>query len=364
MKRLKIFQITIVVLFIIFIFFFLRPVNYVKEYEVDEIKINESYNKEDNYYYFNLTYNDITLDYLFESSYKQKRTFIEEVKIVEDEENFCLIPRGNTIEFIPLCYDDEKIIYYQNINDKLKEQIPEEYLESKEELNESYQDIKIYNRDYTYLLWNYNGFYYINENTEKEIPLFAKEIYNISLVAYTKDYLIIADYDKEYTFNKFYRISLKNGNVKEYEVNRKIYFDSYYPGYEKNKLYIVDNKEEVMYEFNAQNGKLDKINAKMLNNEEWEKVGIKTLVNQDKKFTYPSNYEYRLKDSTLYLNYKDKDITMFIDNNITDIIRIKDNLVFYLKTDTVYVFDPTKGISKLLNNFEWNFNYKNMIYID
>ena len=193
MKKLKIFQLTIIVLFIIFIFFFFRPVNYSKEYNVNDVKIVESYNKEKDYYYFTLTHNDVTLDYLYESNYKHERSFIEKIDILEDGENFCIIPSGKTIEFIPLCYDNGEIIYYQQVNSNLKEKIPEKYLETRTELNDTYEDIHIYNRDYTYLLWNYNGFYYINEDNEKEINLFNQELYNITLVAYTSDYLLIAD---------------------------------------------------------------------------------------------------------------------------------------------------------------------------
>ena len=119
-----------------------------------------------------------------------------------------------------------------------------------------------------------------------------------------------------------------------------------------------------MYELNARNGDLEKIKPKMLNNDEWENVGIKTLINQNKKFTYPSNYVYELNDGILTMNYKNKDIKTLIDQDVTSIIRIKDNLVFYLKTDTVYVFNREEGNSRLLYNFEWNFNYENMIYIN
>lgn len=364
MKKLKIFQITIAALFVIFLFFIFKSVNYTKEYTVNEVEIIESYDKDNDHYYFTFTYNDITIDYLYESSYKQKRNFIEKIDIIEDEDNFCLIPTGDTLEFIPLCYQDGKITYYQNVSKNLYEQIPEEYQTTKKELSENYEDINIYNKDYTYLLWNYNGFYFINDKDTKKIDLFDKEIYNANLITYTKDYLIIADYDEEYTFNKFYRISLKNGAVKEYKLDRDVYFDSYFPGYNKNKLYIVDNKEEVMYEWNAKNGDLDKINAKMFYNGKWENVGIKTLINQNKKFIYQSNFEYNLEDGILTMTYKGKEITTRIDEEVTSLVRIKDNLVFYLKTDTLYVFSPLTGSTRLLNYFEWNFNFENMIYVD
>lgn len=364
MKKLKIFQITIVVLFIIFIFFFLRATDYTKEYQVNDINIKESYDKKKESYYFTFEYNDIILDYLYESNYKQKRNFINDIEIIEEDDNFCLIPKGDTLEFIPLCYNNKENTYYKNVSDNLKEQIPEEYLKTEKELKETYEDIKIYNKDYTYLLWDYDGFYYINEKENKKIDLFNKEIYNVNLITYTKDYLIIPDYDTDYTFDKFYRISLKDGDVKDYKLKEKIYFDSYYPGYEKNKLYIVDNKEELMYELNVKNGKIEKIKPQILNNNKWEEVGIKTLVNQDKEFKYKTNYNYVLKENDLYLNYNEHDIKTRIDSDVTSIVRIKNNLIFYLKKDTLYVFDPLTGSKKLLNYFEWNFNYKNMIYVD
>ena len=364
MKKLKIFQLTIITLFVIFIFFFFRAVDYTKEYTVNGVKIKESYEKDHDYYYFTLTYEDTTLDYLYESKYKHNRTFIKDIKIIEDRDNFCLVPTGDTIEFIPLCMENNKVTYYKKVSEQLKSKLPEEYLKEETESKDSYKDINIYNRDYTYLLWNYNGFYYINEEEEKEMKLFDSEIYNANLITYTKDYLIIADYDQEYTFNKFYRISFKNGDLKEYDLDRDIYFDSYFPGYEKNKLYFVDNKEEEMYELNVKNGELEKISAKMYDDGDWEKVGIKSLINQNKKFTYKTNYNYSLEEGFLSLTYQDKEINTLIDNDVTSIIRIKNDLIFYLKTDTLYVFDPLKGSTKLLDYFEWNFKSDNMIYVD
>ena len=43
---------------------------------------------------------------------------------------------------------------------------------------------------------------------------------------------------------------------------------------------------------------------------------------------------------------------------------IKDEYIFYLKKDTLYVFNPLEGTKRLLDYFEWNFNYENMIYVN
>ncbi len=364
MKRLKIFQLTIIGLFIIFIIFFLNSTNYTKEYKVDDILVKETYNKEDKYYYFTFNYKNTAIDYLYETSYKTYREFVKEIKIIKNDEDFCLIPDGKKIEFIPLCYENDKIIYYKNVSSALKEQLPSNYLKEETNLNDTYKEINIYNRDYTYLLWNYNGFYYINSENEKEIKLFNNEKYNINLVSYTKDYLIIANYDDEYKFDKIYRLSFKDGSKKEIELDYEIYFDSYFPGYDENKLYIVDGKEELMYELNTKNGNISKTKAKILKENKWEEISIKTLLKNEEKFTYKTNYIYSLKDKTLLLTYKNEEISTAIDKDVTSIIRIKNNKVFYLKKDTLYVFEPLKGSTKLLSYFEWNFNFENMIYIN
>ena len=119
-----------------------------------------------------------------------------------------------------------------------------------------------------------------------------------------------------------------------------------------------------MYEFNAKNGNLEKIKSKILTKGKWEKASIKTLINKKKEFTYNSNFNYTLDNTDLYLSYQDKKIKTAIATNVKNIVKIKDEDIFYLKDDSLYHFNPTQGESLLLKYFEWNFNYENMIYIN
>lgn len=362
-NRLRTFQIILVLAFLLFLFILLMPKNYKKEYQKDNIAITETYNKKEDAYYFTFKINDIILDYLVESKYKQNRNLITNVTIIKDEENFCLIPTSEKFDTIPLCYEDEQIVHYSQVNSKLKDQLTK-YIKPENKKIENYQDIEIYSKDYTYLLWNYDGFYFIDKDNKKKINIFDKELYNISLVGYTNDYLVIADYDSNYTFNNFYTIQFKKGTLKKQDLDFNLYFDSYFIGYEKNKIYLVDNKESVMYEFNAKNGTIDKIKSKVLNKDKWETTNIKTLINQKKEFQYISNYEYKLDNGTLYLNYTNKEIKKQIATSVTSIIRINDKDITYLKKDTLYHFNEITGEEKLLTYFEWNFNSKNMIFIN
>lgn len=362
MKKLKIFQIGLVLIFLLFIIFLFSAKNYTKEYKVGEINVSESYDKENKAYYFTFNYNNITLDYLVESSYKQHRKLIEDIEIIKDDNNFCIIPKGSKFTSEPLCYQNEIITHYTNTNKTLKEKL--KITDQKDKKITTFNDIEVYNNEHTYLLWNYNGFYYLNKTENKKINILDKEIYTINLIGYTEDYLIIADYDSNYTFNNIYTLEFKNGNLKKHNLDRNIYFDSYFIGYEKNKLYIVDNKESLMYEFNAKNGKIEKISSKYLKYGKWENINIKKLVNKKQEFIYNSNYVYEYNENNIYLKYKDKDIKTFITNDVKRVVRIKDKDIYYLKNDSLYHFNPDKGETLLLTYFEWNFNYENMIFIN
>jgi len=356
----------LVISFILFLFFLTSAKNYHKEYAINDIKINESFDKKTKAYSFSFNYKDITLDYLVSSKYKQARKLIKDVKVIENENDFCLVPSSDTLKTMPICYQDGKQVFYSLVKDEIKKDLGEEYQTKEFTKKATYEEIDIYNTDYSYLVWNYqDSFNYINGSTSKKINLFNKESYKISLVGYTTDYLIIADYDSNYTFNKIYTIEFNNGNKKEYKLDRNIYFDSYFVGFEDNKAFIVDNKESIMYEINAKNGKIEKIKSKVLVDGKWENKDIKSLVNKNYSFTYNTPFKYTMEDNNLYLSYKGKDNKILITENITSIIRTKNNKVFYLKDkDTLYAFDPVNGEEKLAYYYGWYFYSDGLIYIN
>ncbi len=361
--KLKIFQISLALLFLLFLIFLLSAKNYHKTYTINDIKITEEYNKKTKSYYFTFNYKDYLLDELFTSSYKQNRQFITNIEVIEDEDNnFCLVPTGDSFNFYPVCEKNNDIVSFTLAPKEIKSKLnPELYPNNK--LITTYNDIEIYNNDYYYYIWNYNGFYFLNNKENTKIKIFEKELYTINLIGYTKNYLVIADHDANYTFNNFYTLELKNGKLKKYELDRDIYFDSYYPGFIKNKLYIVDNKELTMYEFNAKNGKLEKISSKIYENGKWHKKNIKNIIANKTMFKETSNFTYTLKDNNLYLNYSKKPLTK-IATKVKSIVKTQNEDIFYLKDDKLYHFNPTKGEELLLSYFEWNFNYNNMIYLE
>ena len=358
--KLLILQLLILSLFILFGIIIFSPKNYKKEYNINNVLIKEEYDKKNKTYYFNLEYNKIKLDTLYISKYKLNRKLIKKIDIINDEDNFCLKIEGD-LNFKPVCYQDNRQVYYTSVNDTLKNKL--KIKSNNNKLLNTYQDINIYRDDYIYLIWNYDGFYYLNKDKKEKIDLFDKELYNVDLINYTKDYLVIADYDDNYNFDSFYTINYKNGKVKKHSLKNTIYFDSYFPGYDKNDLYIVDTKEICMYKFNSKNGKLEKINSKLYIDNKWVDKNIKSLISTKEKFSYLTSYNYSLDNNNLYLSYLNKDNKTLISDNVKYIVKIDNEDIYYLKNDELYHFNIDTGEELLLSYFEWNFNYNKVIYL-
>ena len=99
-----------------------------------------------------------------------------------------------------------------------------------------------------------------------------------------------------------------------------------------------------------------------LNNNKLEKEKVDNLVKNQKVFNNEINNNYVVEDNYLYKvlnNYKIK----VSNHQITSIIRIIDNDVYYLVGDTLYRYTNNNGEEKLLKHKEWKYNYKNQIFI-
>ena len=128
---------------------------------------------------------------------------------------------------------------------------------------------------------------------------------------------------------------------------------------------VHKNKNE--FKLNLKKKKIKMLNEKdnyglFLNNNKLEKEKVDNLVKNQKVFNNEINNNYVVEDNYLYKvlnNYKIK----VSNQQITSIIRIIDNDVYYLVGDTLYRYTNNNGEEKLLKHKEWKYNYKNQIFI-
>ncbi len=95
------------------------------------------------------------------------------------------------------------------------------------------------------------------------------------------------------------------------------------------------------------------------------KVSLTKLINKEQTFTYKENYKYQLINNQLYLSYLDSSNKIKVSNQKIDtIISTYEENVYYLIDDTLYKYNLKYGEVKLIQYSDWEFNYKNLIFIN
>jgi hypothetical protein len=362
-KKFKYLLLIIPLIIILYIWFI--PKNYLVNYNKNDIEVTESYNKTENTYSFLFNYDNKEYYLKLENQYIRKRKLIDNIEIKKDDNTICIIPSSKKLVLYPLCYQDDSLISYQLITNK--DLLDSKYYKEITSINDNYNNISInYLNNKKYYIWNYKGFYVIDGKNNQELKLFNTDTYNINLSTSISNNIIIADYESKYNFNKFYLINTQNNKIKEISTNKDISFDSYILGTYKNKLYIFDKTNKIEYEINSKklsiNNIVSKNKGRILNNNEWEDISVNKLANNEYKFSTNNLYDYEIIDNKLYL-VEDNFKTLVSNQNVKDIILIDKDTVYYLIDDKLYYYNHNDGEVLIMEYFEWNFNYKNMIYI-
>ncbi len=361
MKKLYLLITFILLTFIVFLIVVYQKRSYKIEYTIADFKITENYLKKDGYL-FNINYKDNNYPLFIKNNYSKSRKFIKEIKSYELDKEVCLNISVFDKNYY-VCRDNNEIktIYAMSKNFLEKYSINIE----PDNLIKKYQNINIYNNDYTYLIWNYKGFYQIDK-TEKSLISFKKDNYQNELAYQTEKYLIFPNYDSEYYFNKIYVYDIENEKLKEVISEFDISYDSYYLGVVKNSLYLIDKKGKIEYEINLKKNTIKIVSdgnyAKIYNGSKWEEVSITKAINNNVVFPTNNEYIYYLDDNHLYLKIKDYNI-LITNEKVKKIIHINNNVVYYLVADKLYRYEYLKDNKLLLKYPEWNFNYNNHIFI-
>lgn len=345
--------------FILFLFLILKPYNYQKEYNINNYKIIETYDKKKKYYTFIIEDKETIYPYKINSKYYSKRELIKEIKVYNTDNETCILPVSKNLNFSPLCSKDKKVYSY---NLSKMDNGDFKYNELKN-VNKEYKNITIHYLDNaTYLLYNYRGFSLINEKENKDINLFEKDIYNLELFYEYKEYLIIPNYNKEYYFDELYIINTSNGKLEKITSKFDISFNSVFLGDYKNKIYLLDKQEEKEYVINLKKKKIEETDFQIIENNKLIKKSFKEIKNNLNFNDNKKDINYEIIDNNLFKIINGHQIKIS-DKNISKIIKSNDENIYYLVKENLYMYNDNIGEVLLMSNFEWNFNYNNMIFI-
>lgn len=162
-------------------------------------------------------------------------------------------------------------------------------------------------------------------------------------------------------------INMKDGKVNEWEFKDSIYFDGYYLGSHNNSLFYIDKKMKIEWELLPKKKKMRKVGTenkegKIWQNSDWEKISINKIINDSLKFSKEQPIHYEIKEG-LIINYQNGLEKRISKKNVKEIVATMKNKVYYLVEDSLYYYTEEEGEVEVMSYFEWNFNYKNMIFI-
>ena len=361
-KYYKLKLILLILIIIIGIYILIKPKSYEITYDLNGIAITENYHKSAKTYTFTYQIEDYKFIMNIQHKYFHSKKLIDNITLSRNDTTICLIPESKKINTYILCNENGEYLDPELITDKSL--IPET---SKEIINPTpYENLNLYNlQDKKYLIWNYRGFYLLSKAQNQKINLFNEDIYSIPLATKVNKYLVIPNYEEKYNFNKFYVIDTSNGKVRDFNLTKTISSDSYILGINNNRLYLVDKKNEKEYELYPKRLIMDTISnnnrGKIIENGKWTSITLNKLTNSENKFTYDNITSYSLINNNLYEIVAD--YQTLLSKNVSKVITNIDNTVYYLKEDKLYSYNHYTGEVLIMQNFEWNFNNDNTIFI-
>ena len=375
--------------FIVSKLLFIKKLNYTVKSENIKFNIIETQNK--NYFNLEIKNDKYTYNINIYKNLNNKRKIVNNIYYYNDKKYECILPIiDSKVLTDVMCYKDEIIYNYSSIkgdNSKLDKYVSsiKEYKEY--ENKETYKEIdviKFYDNkiDNIISVTSYKGLYI---NT-MPINLFKKDVYSNKISVYIDNYYLSANYNQNYEFNSFYLVNLKNSEIEQIELKDSISFDSFIQGIVNNKVYLYDYDNEVQYEIDIYNKKVNVVSSKnyirYYTNTKWEKLS-KSKVKRNTYFDYStldnnfSDYDY-VKETTDYYYLFDKednhyklyrvskksiDIITFIGIVPTTNIITNNNYFYYINNNKLYFYSDITGTKTILEDSEIEFNETIKYYI-
>ena len=375
MKKAKIKQrrrlalLLIIILIIALVLFFLfRRKDYTVTYSVNDYEITESYHKEEDYYSFIIKKGETERFAIVYNQHFSSKKNIDQITEYQTQTESCITISSNKVRIEPLCTKEETQISYHLVSDEMKEKLGVTSETKEDTILTTYNNINVYHyRNHNYYIWNYRGFYHINENTTENIQLFDKDIYNPTLITQVNDTLVIPDYNADYYFDKVILLDMNTGRTTTWTLETSIYFDSAVLGVYQGDLYIIDKHEKTEWQLNIAKQKQERVGTEQkggkIYDHEWTNVTMNRLLYQENTFKGTTILEYNIKEDGLYAIFDNHQMKIR-ESAPSKILSNTDNTVYYLVNDNVYSYNKEEGEKLLLNYFEWNFNSENVIFID
>ena len=363
------------------------------KYTMGNFNIKETLKvKDNNNYYFVLQSDDVKINFQINKNYNKASNVITKIMYQEINDYKCILPIFKNGEILTdiMCLKDNIITYYNDLEGDDVDSFADELGKigyDKKKFVDNAKPRNLSNRETVYddnilsnhylAFENYKGLTLVN-NSIRNVKLFKNDVYTKNVSFFTDKYYIVADYDSEYTFKKFYIVNLINGNIREIRSYDEISLDSIIQGAVNEDIYIFDKDAEVQYKLSLKYETVQKVEGDIkYYNGKWGKMTLSEALAGKKFDNYYSadingydkvdkvgNYYYLFKKDNkakdIYYVYRadvyNKNLLtyLFTTTDINSVSYQSDYV--YFKCETMFNYYYQGMVKRVIDNKEIEFN--------
>lgn len=333
-----------------------------------------------------------TFHFQFRYDLNQQKEIVKKLKIYNNDTIICLYP---TLlydkESYLSCRDQKTEFSYQVLKEKYPSFYEEvsRYFQIKEpkQISKKIKDITYYPdllEEKTFVVWAYDGIYYLSRENRKKINLFSKDQYENQYGIRVGSHYLVANTDQNHDFQEWYILSLKDGSKEKWKTKISFSFDGYFLGVKDKDAYYFDKDAMIEYKITPSKKKIEIVGNKEKNalyyDGKWKKRNIYDLKNDkivfaskiknkklQKKYPHAKFYNgfyatYMVDGNRLFVFYDSFDSSPVLLSTSKELkeIKIVNDEIYFIDQDTLYSYQQRNGLQKILQRREIKFNSQNI----
>ena len=238
-------------------------------------------------------------------------------------------------------------------------------------------------------LWQYRGFYRINNVSQKLLSTNNNDQYEPTLTTMVNQYYVVPDYKSKNKFTRLFITNLISGSMATMDLGMEMPYDSFIQGVVGNKIYLIDRGNKIQYAIDIYEKTVkvagDLTNStKYYNNGKWDKKSIYEVIDNNLVFVYDGTLPDSLKsynpiitgetggetDGYYYLCIKEGNgvgvyrvdkqnldvLTLLFRVPTINRIKFAADDIYFISNDTLYSYRESLGLRPLIKYNEFIFN--------
>lgn len=395
-KKIILFFIVLMIIVILCQKIFLKE--YTVVYEKNKYKIKEIFQAKDNQKYtMIITKKNHNYVYKINHNFHKNKKIIKEIKTFQKNNLVCIIPLyTKNVENELYCNIDKQqvsvdyLIKSKNVNfKKIKEKIKKYNisLPHSSNIKKKYKSIQVYQDNISekeiYYLWNYKGLFILDNKKLNYQEFLEEDLYDNIVATTINNYYVLLENSSVNGVHRIYYYDYKKNKVNYFSPKYVVSKDTYINGTKDGIIYITDKREKKQYTLNIRKEKMERIDQDettyILYEDNKKKIMSKsdflikeqyftndTIINNkitnSKDLRKENGIYYYLEDNKIYQALEKDPKKTIILLELEDIkdFYIEEDEILILQKDTLYSYNEKKGLRKILQSSELNYNYKNI----